>query len=915
MRKNPIKGLMQRCTWKIGILTALLIVGMLFSWWLVQRADRDLRDELQRNALLISQALDAVQIESLPFKRDDRLLPAFQQSNQQMRQLTSTVRISWSPANRHVSIYTMKLVNGVIRFGPESIPENAPMASPPGTVYKNPPPELGTVFSTRNPVVVGPFTDEYGTFVSAFVPLSGTAPGSSHIVVGVDIMAGNWTLAVLQKAAVPIGLVVVLLTGVTAVLFSARPVDASPKPVTWRLMPALACMLILLMAGGGALLYHQYQRQLAKDIASDTAVIDEELRTALAQQANGLGAALRAIAADPSMQKALREGNSDRLMTGWRPLFETLRRENRVTHFYLLDPNRICLLRLHKPEKRGDRIDRFTALQAERTGKTASGIELGPLGTFTLRVVQPVFERGTLVGYVELGKEIEDVLQTLHSHDRHQLVVVIRKAYLSRQAWEEGMRMLGHTANWGVMPRSVLIYPSQGNLPDALLSWVGVLTDDKVPGKTKGELKFDGKNWMVAVTHLHDVSGRAVGSLLCIHDISTEKANFSRLVTLGGTGGAVLLVMLLGGIYVLLRRTDAGIRAQQKALRESEQSYRNQFECNAAVMLLIDPTDGTLLDANAAATSFYGYPRERLLSMRITDINTLPPSRTLQIMASVSRGQGSYFQFQHRLADGSLRDVEVAASSIQFGGQSILHSIIHDITERKHAENMLNEQVYFVQQLLDSIPIPVFYKDSGGLYLGCNTAYETFIGLSRDQIVGKTVYDLASKELADVYHEADSALIRRTGIQVYETCVMHKDGTRYDVIFNKSTYLGADGRVAGIIGALIDITQRKRSEQEREQLIAQLQEALANVKQLSGMLPICASCKKIRDDKGYWQQIESYIRTHTEAEFTHGLCPTCAAEAYEEIKKMKKQMVRPAASPQRPETCSVTFTAPHTKHE
>ncbi len=72
----------------------------------------------------------------------------------------------------------------------------------------------------------------------------------------------------------------------------------------------------------------------------------------------------------------------------------------------------------------------------------------------------------------------------------------------------------------------------------------------------------------------------------------------------------------------------------------------------------------------------------------------------------------------------------------------------------------------------------------------------------------------------------------------------------------------------------------KRHLEEREQLISRLQEALSQVKQLSGMLPICASCKKIRDDRGYWQQIESYIRDHSEAEFTHGLCPDCATKLY-----------------------------------
>jgi PAS domain S-box-containing protein len=77
-----------------------------------------------------------------------------------------------------------------------------------------------------------------------------------------------------------------------------------------------------------------------------------------------------------------------------------------------------------------------------------------------------------------------------------------------------------------------------------------------------------------------------------------------------------------------------------------------------------------------------------------------------------------------------------------------------------------------------------------------------------------------------------------------------------------------------------DITERKKAEEQKESLLVNLQEALAKIKTLSGFLPICASCKKIRDDEGYWHQIESYIRDHSDAEFSHGICPSCAKKLY-----------------------------------
>jgi hypothetical protein len=87
---------------------------------------------------------------------------------------------------------------------------------------------------------------------------------------------------------------------------------------------------------------------------------------------------------------------------------------------------------------------------------------------------------------------------------------------------------------------------------------------------------------------------------------------------------------------------------------------------------------------------------------------------------------------------------------------------------------------------------------------------------------------------------------------------------------------------------IVDVNELKMAAERRESLIAELQDALAKVKQLSGMLPICASCKKIRDDKGYWNQIESYITAHSEVLFSHGLCPECARIAMEELEQFKR---------------------------
>ncbi len=95
------------------------------------------------------------------------------------------------------------------------------------------------------------------------------------------------------------------------------------------------------------------------------------------------------------------------------------------------------------------------------------------------------------------------------------------------------------------------------------------------------------------------------------------------------------------------------------------------------------------------------------------------------------------------------------------------------------------------------------------------------------------------------------------------------------------------GQLVGRMASFVDITKRKELEIDREKMIEELQDALEKIKTLKGIIPICASCKKIRDDKGYWKQIETYIKEHSEADFSHGLCPDCVKKLYPDYKRKK----------------------------
>jgi len=127
---------------------------------------------------------------------------------------------------------------------------------------------------------------------------------------------------------------------------------------------------------------------------------------------------------------------------------------------------------------------------------------------------------------------------------------------------------------------------------------------------------------------------------------------------------------------------------------------------------------------------------------------------------------------------------------------------------------------------------------------------------------------------------------RDGGIHTTERTVPTEHGQRY-IEITSSLLKDSEGKVIAGIEVVRDVTERKRLEAEREMLIDNLREALAKIKTLKGLIPVCAWCRKVRDDKGYWEDLEHYIREHTDADFTHGICPEClekvSGEGYEDF--------------------------------
>lgn len=211
-----------------------------------------------------------------------------------------------------------------------------------------------------------------------------------------------------------------------------------------------------------------------------------------------------------------------------------------------------------------------------------------------------------------------------------------------------------------------------------------------------------------------------------------------------------------------------------------------------------------------------------------------------------------------------------------------LYEIENAVTKQNDSQKLIQQERQHFRDILETSRDGILVEENEHIVF-MNTAYAKLFGCSNpEELVGLHISELAAPE--DLERLLDYGRKRSRGEgapNFYEFKIKRRDnGALIQLDASVSDFFQDQSHY--IITFVRDITERKKNEEERELLIRELQEAIANIKTLSGLLPICSSCKKIRDDKGYWNQLETYIEKHSDADFTHGICPDCALRLYPE---------------------------------
>jgi diguanylate cyclase (GGDEF)-like protein/PAS domain S-box-containing protein len=321
-------------------------------------------------------------------------------------------------------------------------------------------------------------------------------------------------------------------------------------------------------------------------------------------------------------------------------------------------------------------------------------------------------------------------------------------------------------------------------------------------------------------------------------------------------------------------RNITELRLAERAIKESERLLSQIVDGTSIPIFVIDANHrithwnqacvsltgldaGQMLGSKDAWRAFYVAPRSTLADLIVTGADDDEIARQYQKSARCSLIGGAFEAevFYPDAGDGG-RWLFFTAAPLRDSEGKLTGAIetLQDVTDQRREQKLLedktealqrayanveervaertaelSQQLNFQHQLIEAIPDPVFYKDAEARYLGCNSAFEVFIGRSASEIIGKTPHDIAPRELADKYFAADRELLDNSGTQIYESLVRYANGEMRDVIFHKATFTRSDGTVGGIVGVMLDITERKRMEDDLRQAATVFESAAEGV--------------------------------------------------------------------------------------
>jgi PAS domain S-box-containing protein len=342
------------------------------------------------------------------------------------------------------------------------------------------------------------------------------------------------------------------------------------KKVLIPLGITLATLLVLFLAILSGLRY-QENRQ---DLLLQQKTVQALFHHLLASRTELLIADAHFLSLQTELQQAMANGDRSALLEAARPYFRSLLVAQGLTHLYFHTPDGRNFLRVHRPEEYGDPLNRLVLNKARESGQISHGLELGPLGTYTLRMIYPWRQGDELIGYIEIGEGIDSLIKRLRDSAQVELLITLWKDYLDRPAWESSMQRAGRTPRWEDHEELVVVDTTLADPPAALAQFLPRKKQEKHL-EMPSQVNSGDRTYQVGLLPLHDAANQQIGNFIVYRNISETIALHHRSLFI-----TVLACLLLGGglflsCWLILGRTDRHlVQTRADLVQEMERTHQ-----------------------------------------------------------------------------------------------------------------------------------------------------------------------------------------------------------------------------------------------------------------------------------------------------------------------------------------------------
>ncbi|HBA85369.1 MAG TPA: hypothetical protein DCZ95_14880 [Verrucomicrobia bacterium] len=633
-------------------------------------------------------------------------------------------------------------------------------------------------------------------------------------------------------------LIALLLAGLMAVreqrlnyfqsLLKDQDIPALKKAIRirWRIMGPVALALLL-----SALSFlGWFQKDMTDDETEKTRIYALQAESSwnllvdlnLALLRENMDIAVR----NPDLMAAFSAKDRPALLKSAQELYPYFREASSITHFYFINPDRSCFLRAHHPTRFGDVITRFSLREAVRVGHDTWGIEVGSLGTFTLRYIWPWKIKSTIVGFLELGMEFKAIEKSVHNLLGVEVITMLNKEATSRKAFEAGRTAGLVSGSWDAFPNYLVLNQTITDVPSQL----DVLLRQNAAknGSQVFRLKANGHVWSCGVIQVRDIADAYVANLIILRDITKQETtwHWTLLIVLSCTAG--LGCLLLMGISVVIGRVERDL-AVAVATRELETQARFESEERLTATLrsigdgvISTDAQGQVLSLNTIAETLTGWNGLEAQGRPIQDVLHIINAQTeIQCTNPVDRvlregrivGLANHTVLISR--DGTKRQISDSAAPILSAEGRIIGVVLvfRDVSEEYRIQDELRISRERFDQIAEQSREMIWEVDAEGLFTYVSHACNSMLGYRDEEIVGRLhFYDLHPAEGREQFREEFfEAFKKNECFTDLPTDVETKDGRILHVLTNAMPILGANNQLRGYRGSDRDITEQKQA--------------------------------------------------------------------------------------------------------